>query len=184
MKFLIEEPKTRNLNAFSNEELKSFGIFQRHHASLPIALSNLVLDVNDKNQLVINATSVNHRWLKVSYNDVGSRRLGTDFFANPFPLRGIKLETSECVLQKASVINALPHRLPISTMMIWLEPDSAEEHAMLSGQVAVSTAGHSLSIAIIPSEDLRSDPHFGLLIGEPKSETVYEFETNNLDDNT
>lgn len=163
MKIYADRIHTEDLSEFSDEELKSWGIYSREHAQKPIALSDINVELNEDGNVLITFKTNNHKYLNVEYNTSTSARIDEDYKNKPWSSKGLEISSHE-EYQAGDYGDGKPMMLPISRMMIWLEPDTQEENDALSGIACDLASKWGYEIVILPydkfyaPDDNRRDP--------------------------
>ena len=163
MKIYADRIRTKDLSKFSDEQLKSWGIYSREYAQKPIAISDINVELNEDGNVLITFKTNNHKYLNVEYNISTSARIDEDYKNKPWSCKGLQISSHE-EYQASDYGDGKPLMLPISRMVIWLEPDTQEEHDALSGIACDLASKWEYEIVILPfdkfyaPDDNRRDP--------------------------
>lgn len=149
MKIYIDKQITEDLSKYTNEQLKSWDIYPRKHAQLPIAISNFSLDLNADGYVVLSFKTANHKYLDVQYRTSSSRRIDEDYASKPWSSQGIEISTHE-EFQSGDYGDGTAIMSPVSRLMIWLEPDTLAEKQAIGGVVCVLPTKWEYQIIIVP----------------------------------
>lgn len=163
MKIYADRINTKDLSQFSDEQLKSWGIYSREYAQKPIALSDINVELNEDKNVLITFKTNNHKYLNVEYNISTSARIDQDYKNKPWSCRGLQISSYE-EYQDGELILGTPMMLPISRVTLWLEPDTQEENDAINGIACDLASKWEYEIVILPydkfyaSDDNRRDP--------------------------
>ena len=149
MKIYADRINTKDLSDFSDEQLISWGIHSREYAQKPISISDINVELNEDKNVLITFKTNNHKYLNVEYNISTSARIDEDYKNKPWSCKGLQISSHE-EYQASDYGDGKPLMLPISRMVIWLEPDTQEEHDALSGIACDLASKWEYEIVILP----------------------------------
>jgi hypothetical protein len=149
MKIYADKQYTEDLSSYTDEQLKSWGIYSRKSAELPIKISSFDLSLNEDGYAVLSFKSANHKYLDVEYRTSSSRRIDEDYKNKPWCSRGIEISTCE-EFKSSEYSDGVPMMLPVSRLMIWLEPDTPAEEKAITGVMCVMPVKWAYEMIIIP----------------------------------
>jgi len=156
MKIYIDPIRTQDLSNFADDQLEAWGIHSREYAGKPILVKDFRLGLNADGAVAISFKTENHKYLDVQYRMSSSARIDEDYVNKPWGSQCIEISTYE-EYQEGDYGNGTPLMLPISRMNIWLEPDTKEEDAAISGVACILPAKWAYEIVIVPFEKFSSD---------------------------
>jgi hypothetical protein len=145
MKIYITSQFTKDLTSITAEELESFGICSLKYAKLPIKLEKFKFYLNEDGYAVISFDTKNHKYLDIDYNTSTNLRYDSDFEEFPFHPRGFSIRTHEKYRHETNLT-----MLPVSRLMLWLEPDNEEEAEIIDGEVCILPSRGHYEIVIVP----------------------------------
>jgi hypothetical protein len=168
MKIYIDKQVTEDLSKYSDEELKLWGIYSREHAQLPIAISDFNLDLNPDGYAILTFKTDNHKYLDIQYRTSSSRRVDEDYKNKPWSSQGIEISTHE-EFKGGDYGDGKAMMLPVSRLMIWLEPDTLAEKEAIDGMMCVIATKWQYEMIIVPYGKFYSD-------SESKFDPIDKFE--------
>jgi hypothetical protein len=145
MKIYTTSRYTEDLSKFTDEELQSFGIYDRAYAKLPISLDKFEFYLNADGYATVSFGVKSHKYLDVYYNTSTNLRYNNDLKEVPFYPKGISIETQEKFRHKTELM-----MLPVSRLMVWLEPDNKEEAEILNGVACILYSNWHYDMMIVP----------------------------------
>lgn len=150
MKLYITNEFTRDLSRFTDDELKSFGIYDRSAASAPINIDDIAIGKNARGLLVVSILTPNHKYLNINYsmstNAVGGAERSAWFS------RGFQIQTHD----EVPYSDEDPFMVPVSSLDLWLTPESDEEDESINGVAAALACKWQYDITIVPYKDFDS----------------------------
>lgn len=156
MKIYIDKQATEDLSKYTDEQLKSWNIDRREHAQLPIAISDFNLGLNPDGYVILTFKTDNHKYLDIQYRTSSSRRVNEDYADKPWSSRGIEICTHE-EFKAGDYGDGTAMMLPVSRLIIWLEPDTLAEKEAIDGLMCVMPTKWQYEMIIVPYGKFYSD---------------------------